>query len=290
MIVSIKNRVTEALVPLFSGQDIVVGIDSSKTNTAIAVGDMEREFLSWIELNGVYDGTSEHDTLILCKKQRAALRILLQGANIKYAGIEDIVSKIEKGRETGMTQHTSRFKITAVFMSLIALLQDDFGITPLLINNKSWKHEILPEEFRKLNIGKGSLAYFRSIGSPLGACTDDVTDAACILEFVYNAKGIRKGKHIVEREVPLYQHSKILVSMKTAERFRNVELLFLYNKNMTLVDNAIVMSNILAHSGKKVATADVSIEDLSLKDIYTYCAGEFEKAETRLKLCVMNGR
>lgn len=282
MILSIDNKQEFKPVPLFARQEIVIGIDASKTNTALAIGNMSGELLHWIELNGSGDGTSEYDALKLCKKHRDTLKVLFKDSIVKLVGIEDIITKVTKGKETGMTVHTSRFKITCIFASLIAFFQDNFEITPMLINNWTWKSHILPENFRSRDIGKGSLAYFKSINSPLGNCTDDVTDAVCILRYLYKYSGIQLGIKIYEPEVQFKKYNAMLVS--DLEKTDLDARIFLYNSDMTLEQNMIVISNNVDDVGK----ARVEIKDLSLADIYKYCRGDFKKYEEELTLWVLN--
>lgn len=282
MILRVDNQVISNAMPLFTGQDIVIGIDASKTNTGIAVGDLSKNVLHWIELNGADDGTSEYDALNLCKTHRDTLKVLLQGSNVVQVGIEDIITKITKDRRTGMTEHSSRFKITCIFSSLISFFQDNFNITPMLINNQSWKAAVLPEQFRSRDIGKGSLAYFRSIGSKFGSCTDDVTDAVCILQYVYQKMDIDLGIRIREAEVSMKKHNILLVS--DLEDFNPNHKEFMYNPDLTIEQNAAVMSNRTEYFAK----AKVNVEDLQLSAIYKYCTGKFNKQEQKINLWVLN--
>lgn len=282
MIVSVDNTPMAQVMPIVSGKDVVIGIDSSKTNTALAIGDLSGEVLHWIELNGTADGTSEYDALRLCQLQREALKVLLQGCNLVQVGIEDIITKVQKGKETGMTVHASRFKITCIFASLIAFFQDNFNKTPVLINNWTWKSHILPEEFRSRDIKKGSLAYFRSIGSVYGSCTDDVTDALCILQYLYKYSGISVGTRITGPEVSVKPHKILLTNISAVTR--GDAKIFQYNPELTLEQNAAVISNNSNHLGK----ANVAANQLSFSEIYQYCAGKFERYENQLVLWVLN--
>lgn len=282
MICRVNNRVVTQLYPIVAEQDVVIGIDASKTNTALAIGDLSGELLCWVELNGEQDGTSEYDALELCQKQRDALKELLKGCKVVQVGIEDIITKITKGQATGMTVHQSRFKITCIFASLIAFFQDNYNITPMLINNQSWKHAILPPEFRKRDIGKGSLAYYRSIGHKLGNCSDDVTDAACILKYIYLKMDVDLGLPIKGAEVSFKNHSIMLIS--ELEPFDVPHKDFLFNDKLTLEQNAIAMSN----NTDAYARAKVKVEQLKLDDIYKYCTGRFKKKEDFLFLWVLN--
>lgn len=284
MILRVDNNQMYPAVPLFEGQEIAIGIDASKSNTGIAVGDMSGELLHWIEFNGKEDGTTEYDALRLCKEHRDVLKVLLKGANVRIVGIEDIITKVTKGRETGMTVHSSRFKITCVFASFIAFFQDNVGVTPTLINNWTWKSHILPAKYRAKDIGKGSLAYFRDIGSPLGYCSDDVTDAYCILLYLYQTAKIEIGTRIKGTEVSKKMHKAVLIS--DAENFKMDARNFILNPEMTLDQNITAISNNVETIGK----ARVKVKDLELSDIYKYCSGKFNQYEEELTLWVINER
>lgn len=284
MILRVDNKIVHPAMPLFEGQDIAIGIDASKSNTGIAIGSMSGELLHWIELNGKDDGTTEYDALRLCKDHRDTLKVLLKGANVRIVGIEDIITKVTKGRETGMTVHSSRFKITCIFASLITFFQDNFGITPTLVNNWTWKSHVLPAKYRAKDIGKGSLAYFRDIGSPLGSCSDDVTDAYCILLYLYQTAKIELGIRIKGAEVSKKAHKAVLIS--DIEDFKLDARNFILNPEMTLDQNITAISNNVETIGK----ARVKVKDLELSDIYKYCNGKFNQYEEELTLWVINER
>ncbi len=288
MILSINGRVENIFMPRYEGKKIVIGIDSSKTNSAIAVGDSSGCVLDYIEVNGVNVGTAEEETLKLCYDTRVALKEIFKYSKPICVGIENIISKITKGKETGMTIHESRFKITAVFMSFISFFQDTFNITPQLINNQTWKAAVLPSEFRKREYKKGSLAYFKSINSRYQYCSDDVTDAICILKYLISANSITEGYKIVAPELSRYKHEIFLVPPSFISKIPIYP--FTLNVNMTLEQNAIVMSNVIASKINVLAAAECNVEKLTLQDIYTYCTGVFEKKEKRLKLFVRNVR
>lgn len=287
MVVSINNSVVDTVFPRYSGREVTIGIDSSKTNSALAVGDETGEVIDVIEFNGANDGTTEEAVLALCVKHREALKTLFSGARVKLVGIEDIITKNNGQKESGITIHTSRFKITAVFMSFIFFFQESFGITPKLINNWEWKHAVLPEQFRTRDIKKGSLAYFRSIGSKYGGYSDDVTDSICILKHLCNKCGVTKAYKIKDIETAKHRYQMIL----TPENFEvtsSETKLFEYNRDFTLKQNADAMSNIVGRGG--VAEAVVRTEGLELSDIYRYCTGSFKHREEYLKLIVVSDK
>lgn len=282
MRIFVDNQEVNIVTPLFQGEDIYVAVDSSKSNSAFVVGNLSRKVLHYVEFDGKNDGTTERDTLVLCLKERQTLAIMFQGANPKAVGIEDIVTKHKVGTRDGMTEHASRFKITAVFMSFISFFQDTFGITPELINNWLWKCTVLPEEFRSREHRKGSLDYFRSIGSKYGNCSDDVTDALCILEFLYKEHGVENVREIWEPEFKAHEYSITFIS--SAHVFKHIIVKYKFNPTLTLEQNATVMSNGIRDN--ELAVALMKVEDLSLKDIYLYCKGRFSPKVGELLMVV----
>lgn len=286
MILSINNqRVYDIIQPRYAGKELIVAIDSSKSNSAIAVADNRGNLIDYLELNGKTDGTTEEDTLHLCQTERETLKVIFQGAKFKYVGIENIITKRVQGR-SGMTEHESRFKITAVFMSFIAFFQDNFDITPELINNWSWKSAILPEQFRHKDVGKGSLAYFKSINSKYKYCTDDVTDAICILMYLCKIHSVKTGIEIKEPELSSFKH-KVFLTCKSFKTNRNEEL-FYVNENLTLEQNVSTMSSRIGNDPHRVAVAEIRTAWVSWDDLYKYCCGTFGKRELMLKLIVVN--
>lgn len=282
MRIKVDNQEVSSAYPLFDGQEVVVAIDSSKRNSAFSVGSLSREVLHCVEFDGSDDGTSERDTLVLCLKQRKALKEIFRNANVKIVGIEDIVTKHQKGSRDGMTEHMSRFKITAVFMSFISFFQDCYDITPELVNNWAWKSMVLPESFRSKEHRKGSLDYFTYLNSPYQYYTDDVTDSLCILEYLYITHDIKAIRKILKPEMPKYQRTVAFITKGHVFKHSCIE--FETNKNMTVEQNADVMVNSLDESHLGVAT--VRTEDLSLNDIYGYCKGRFDVVASEMLMVV----
>ena len=167
--------------PSYEGQNIVIAIDSSKSNSAIIVGTPKGRVLDDYEISG---SGSDVDVYELCKFTRAQLKNLFDGAKILFVGIEDIITKKSDGNTGGINIHQSRAKITAIFNNYIFLFQEYFDIMPNFISNWSWKSEILPASFRSRDHKKGSKDWLKSIGSEYGHRKDDVTDALCIYTYI----------------------------------------------------------------------------------------------------------
>lgn len=282
MIIRVNNQVVQHPLPKYEGKEIIVAIDSSKRNSAFTVGDFNHRVLDYYEFNGTEDGTTELDTLKLCQVQRKALTQIFKGSMPKIVGIENIITKTNNGKETGISVHQSRFKITAVFMSFISFFQDNFDITPELVNNQTWKAAVLPETFRSREYHKGSLAYFKSIKSPYQYCSDDVTDSICIFEYLCKVHKITKSVKILEPEAARGHYDAVLVS--PGRDSLKTPVLFEYNPQLTFQQNVIVMGNGI--SDKQSAITAVMTEWLSLDEIYAYCKGSFQDATPLLKLIV----
>lgn len=284
MIVSINNSQTIGITPMYEGKTISVAIDSSKRNTAITIGDEWCEPLDVVEFDGKLDGTSETDVLQLAKSQRNVLRILLQGAVVKYVGIENIIT-VDKSsnKQAGISQHMSRFKITAIFMSLISFFQDNFDVTPTLINNKSWKSAVLPEEFTRANVYKGSLQYYKSIGSKYGSYTDDATDSLCILRYM---KSIFNVKRVISIDVPeictsTYDYYLSKVTSKVSDKCTE----FVYNLNWDVVTNVEAVVGKLAVGG--VGYSRLPIELIDTETIFKHASGTFDLETKEVFLVVI---
>lgn len=171
----------------YEGMNIIIAIDSSKSNTAIIVGDTTGRVLDDYEISGAGEDINVYD---LGKYTRVQLRRLFDGANILYVGIEDIITKKENGYN-GLSIHKSRYKITHVFDSIIIMFQDYFNIMPHLINNNTWKVSTLPAEYRTRSHKKGSKDFLMDIGSEFGHRKDDVCDAYCIYGYILSANNFK---------------------------------------------------------------------------------------------------
>ncbi len=277
------NRLMTAVCPQYQGKVINIAIDSSKRNTGFTVGDENCNPLDVYDINGRNDGTSEVDVLALCQKQRQFLRTLLAGSRPKIVGIEDIITVNKASSIAGISQHTSRFKITAVFMSFISFFQDMFDITPELVNNQAWKSAVLPKEYNTKSIGKGSLAYFKAIRSKYANYTDDATDSICILQYLKLMHGIRDITQIKEAEVKRCYYQMEIVRQGTRLE-KNKVAWYQVNEELTLQQNATVMVNHLGN--REFGVAEIPVNFLSVGEIYQLAVGEFPRFVERVYLLV----
>lgn len=283
MRVFVNNQPLSVLRPRYQGQSITIAIDSSKRNTGLTIGDENCNPIDIYDINGKDDGTGETDVLALCQEQRKLLRTLLAGSKPMIVGIEDIITVNETSAMAGISQHMSRFKITAVFMSFISFFQDTFGITPELVNNQAWKSAVLPKEYTSRSIGKGSLAYFKAMRSKYAAYTDDATDSICILRYLKLTHGITDAMQIGLAEVKKFEHS-MEVMCKETKFAPDTVMWFRFNNELSLQQNATVMAN---HLGTKaVGIADIPVQVLSFGEIYEMAKGMFPEYTDKVLLVI----
>lgn len=269
--------------PLFQKKSIHVSIDSSKTNSALAVGDSNFNLIGYIEMNGANDGTSKEDTLRLCYNERKALQVLFQGADVLSMGIEDIITK-KDGSGSGIDYHLSRFKITAVFMSFITYFMDKYNLEPILINNQEWKSSVLPKELNTRDVHKGSREFIASIHPRFSNITDDASDAICMLMFMKKKFKDLAVTKIMLAELPRHEYVYKLLSGNYD--FKSDVYKFEANHEIGLVENMNVVSNTIDDNA--IGVFRWNVNDLSLSDIYTYVYGKHDLMEKEVIVCVQN--
>lgn len=181
----------------YGSMNVVVSIDSSKSNTAMMVWDEYGNPMDDYEISGA---GSDVDVYDLCWQTRKELKNLFNGANILRVGIEDIITKNEKGYK-GIEIHQSRYKITAVFDNLIFFFQEYHNQTPRRINNQAWKAGVLPEHLRKKDIHKGSKLFCEMLGNRWAGRKDDVTDCYCIGLYMFMTEKF-ESSYAIESTVP----------------------------------------------------------------------------------------
>lgn len=273
----------------YAGKSICIGVDSSKSNTAISVTSRTYKVLDLIEFNG----TEDRDIYELIKEQRKALRIIFSGCKLVDGGIEDIITKKDETSggqySESMKHHHSRHMITAVFISIIVLFQDllDYTLTP--ISNQSWKAAVLPEELNRRGVYKGSVDYIKAEYPQYitGNKDDDGADAICITKYMKMKAGMSKDSIIEdipdEVEFNVYMFNYWLVSEDHESQAKGWTQ-FEYNQSLSLEMNARAISNRLKISG--VGWAFVDIELISIEDIYRFCKFQFDEVTNRFILLV----
>lgn len=269
MLLSRNGSPVEMYTPEYVGQNIYIGIDSSKSNTAIVVGNEYREIIADYEINGA---GNEVDVYQLCWDTRKQLKSLFSGANIQAVAIEDIITKKSDNNFKGMDVHNSRAKITAVFDNLIFTFQEYFEITPRRINNQEWKANTLPEEYRKRDHKKGSKDYFNDIGGRWSGRKDDVTDAVCILTYLYSLVNLRliTKIHEVMPTSKSYNYGIYPITMSMPTESKEFEI----NTKHSIRQNMDTMVEKL-NQRDTYAYAQVDLEYVPIEWLYN---GTFKKA------------
>lgn len=272
----------------YVGKKIVIGIDASKSNTAIVIGDVNGEVYNDYEING---SGSDNDAWDVSYVTRKALRTLLKGSEILLVEIEDIITKkADNVYNQGMSIHKSRAAITHIFDSFIIFFMDEFGIKPEPANNQAWKAAILPEEFRRRYHKKGAKDYYDMYypGSRWAGRKDDVTDAYCIYQY-----GLRRHKFNVS-----YSLSNVgKTSNQIDSGFFSIDIIkklpanarkFDYNDSFSLdqIKNALA-ANIVGVDC--FAYIVIPIEKLNIKDIYeNSLQSKFERNTKEIVLVATN--
>jgi hypothetical protein len=222
----------------YSNKAIAISIDSSKSNSALVVWDEFGNPLDDYEISGA---GSETDVYDLCAFTRVQLYNLFKGANIFMVGIENIITKNEKGYK-GIEIHQSRYKITAVFDNFIFFFDVFFKRRPILINNQEWKAGVLPEEYRHRDHKKGSKDWFDTLNNRWTGRKDDVTDAVCIGLYMFKTHKEIKCVHEIKETAPTkYEYNAVIIptSMTIPKECKE----FVINNTDTLEHNLQTIAN-----------------------------------------------
>jgi hypothetical protein len=249
-------------MPSYGGKKILIAIDSSKSNSAIVVGDVNGNVLDDYEISGK---GSETDVYDLCAVARKQLRSLFQGAEILMVGIEDIITKksetSKNGKSGGLNYHESRYKITAIFDNFIFLFEDSFGVRPKRINNWEWKSHILPEEYRKQTHHKGSKDWFDDLNNRWSGRKDDVTDAVCIYtylyKFIFKTSGVKIVYELKATAPAKYEYDTMLVPVRTPIPDNVKE--FVIDNSDTLEHNLDTIANSIEEGGMGILKVKTTV-------------------------------
>lgn len=262
MIVSRNNRVVNELHSYYVGKKVIIGIDSSKSNSAVVIGNERGEILDDYEFNGA---GSDIDVYELCFDIRKALKVILKDAEVVAVGLENIITKKEDGYK-GLDIHMSRAKITAVFDNFIFYFQEYHNIMPRLINNQEWKSAVLPDEYCKRTHKKGSKDYFDSIGGRWAGRKDDVTDAVCI--FKYLVTGVKVDLDYTLDTPMKSSHNFTVGIFYTDLVLDNTVKRFKYNEKFT-VDQLVNTMSAKLEKRDKYGAMRIPVDALSIFDIYS---------------------
>ena len=267
MVLKKNGIIVQGYEPWYRDKKIAIAIDSSKTNTAIIVGDIYGNVLDDYEI----DGKSDKDVTLLAFGHRRELRNLFEGAKIQLVGIENIITKKEEhsGRNP-LDIHMSRWKITHIFDSLICFFQDNHNVNPELVNQWDWKTDTLPEEYRKREHKKGSLDYMKDTGSKYAYRSDDVTDAYCIYVHLSRKHGYKNVKEIEEPCAADKPYSCGIYPLST--KIPTSAKQFKWNEELTYKQNCDTMVFNTTYT-EQWSYAMVDVQCIELADIYNYSKG-----------------
>lgn len=281
-------------VPSYSGKKLILSIDSSKSDTAMIVWDEYGHPLDDYEICGAGSDIDVHQ---LCWDTRKELDKLFYCADVILVGLEDIITKKEKGNEDIMTRkerghkgleiHQSRAKITAVYENFIFYFQDRFNLMPKLINNWAWKAGVLPEEYRKKSHKKGSQDWLTDIGSKWAGRNDNVTDAVCIGWYLIGHSKIETSYEIISTAPASYEYDFGILpkTFKKPEGHKN----FVIKNSDTLEHNLDEIANSIKIGQVGcviVPTESVPIEMIYSDKLKTSNAFKFEKYEKEVLFVV----
>lgn len=269
--------------PSYGGMNIYVSIDSSKSNTAMLVWD---EFGYPIDDYEIAGAGSDIDVYDLCWQTREELRKLFTGANILKVGIEDIITKKEKGYK-GIEIHQSRYKITAVYDNLIFFFQIYHNQTPRRINNWAWKADILPEDLRKQDVHKGSKEFCKRLGNRWANRKDDVTDAYCIGLHLIKTESVQSVHYLEYTEPGKVQFSYGIFPSSFPIPVESKQ--FRIKNNDTLQHNIETVANRIAAGQPgclQVGTTMLSANDIYSDNVKYTQQYKFELADTEVLVVV----
>lgn len=253
----------DPVVPLNHHGEVVVVFDPSKTNMAMIVATPKGEHLAHIEFSGNNRKAGPiDDNTVYCYEVRQYLKVFLHGCKVYMVATEQAITK--KSNRKGMAfNHYTNMTLTEIRANILSFFLEEFGIRVLEINNWSWKHAILPEGYRS-PFEKGSKKFFLQHypSHPLSMFYEaDMTDCACILQYVVNQFCNNYTIYCSAPEEKLTDYKYTLV--RADFDLPNVASV-LYNPNYSLETNM----NYYANRILGVFTMLIDFDCLQLEDIY----------------------
>lgn len=240
----------KSVTPLNYGGEVVVAIDPGKTNMALAVGDPWGVVLSYVEMSGTGCDTTEY-----CTDFMDFISKFLALTHPIKMGEEQAVSY------KGMQYHVSQMVLTEVRANLLQMIRSHFGLSPIEINNWTWKAAILPEGYRGQK-EKGSLRYLEKFG--FKGVTHDVTDVICMYMYLQRSLGDRPKPYCDHSESCAIPHCMYIYgssSIQLPDSYWN----YMYNPKFSLEDNVNYYVNRSIGNGYLIVPASC----LTLDDIYS---------------------
>lgn len=279
VLVAVNGRYVDTYSPIDIEGEVIVGIDPSKTNTAIYVEswynpsknfDIEITIPSTIHhINGSWE-------------VRTILKKLLKNCKVKSVAIEDVVT-VKKEEEAGYRKinlndlHKVRIILTFIFSSFVIFCQEFFKVNPMIVNNSEWKSEVIPHEYNKKS-SKGSKLWLEAINHRLGSRSNDVTDAYCIVQYI-RKRLKRQGMvdtPLLDQYVPYDNKFEFyLVNSSYIKEHYSLSSLVKFNvKDITSVSQiAQTICNNIDYGEAGVTVLNVN--SIELEDIYEYYRGDY---------------
>ena len=256
----------------YYGMQLDVGIDQSKSHTAIVVQSVDDTVREYIEILGEGGATDVFD---VCAFTRRAINQIFEGAKFRAIGIEDPIEKnvgfrdkngnFIKGNQA-MSTHENRIKLTAIFSNYMFLFYDLAGFHPTRVNNMDWKGTVLPAEYRTKQHTKGSLDWHRDNHTWLANTNDNVTDAECILQFVRRPyKDAKIFYEVQGKELPLYAYTYAIIDSVDPKQIQYK--CYSYNSTYEFKDNLNFVANRLSQGS--VAVIQMRVDDLPIDAFYS---------------------
>ena len=167
-----------SLPPIRHDKPVIVVVDPGKTNMAMLVGDLYGKYVEIIELSGTGCSTDEY-----CRDFTEFVTDMLREVDIIRCFQEETVLPKKRDKEHGGYLPQNYYSADTLSEIKGSLRQLSFSLTgekAYMINNKTWKHDILPKEYRGNNVGKGSYLWLSSINPAFKRFKHDVTDVFCM--------------------------------------------------------------------------------------------------------------
>ena len=272
-VMSIKDATQYSSIdPRYYGQCIDVGVDQSKSHTAMVIGPAGFGYSDYIE---IMDSGGDTNVFDVCAVTRRLMFDVFKGATFRAIGIEDPITKnynetyrdkngVVRQRKTGMDTHENRIKLTSIFANFMFIFYDLSGKHPMRVNNEDWKAGVLPEEYRKISKHKkGSLDWHRDRGTVLSMTNDNVTDAACILDYIRKInKDVKATLPITGAELPKESYVYQIRDYSDKVKVNTYQ----YNNTLSFVDNISFVRNRIKKDG--VGAIVLPAEDIPIDELY----------------------
>jgi len=263
------QQVTKA-EPMFVGQTIDVAVDPSKAHSGVVIATADDSRKVAIECLA---GGGNVDVFEACAEIHEFFATLLHGSIIRLAGVEDPITKSydvvnKQGKRVrvnpGMETHENRLKLSAIFTTYMNVLRLMAHHEIMRVNNEAWKKAILPPEFRKREVGKGSNLWLPTIEPGYTGYDDNITDAGCIL--LYLRQATKAEKVICKRKVEAVELSLCQYSFAVYDYADYHRPVYVYNTMLSFKDNVVYVAN---RSQGDVSVLELSVHDLPVDILYT---------------------